>query len=102
MAELIHQNGLYPIYMPLAELKDMIGWYWFLEGMVLHRLTKVVEWVGLRPGYLLTISKWMGTLITKLLEVTCGIWIYRNITIHDNVSSLVATKGKEQLLKEIE
>ena len=47
-------------------------------------------------------ENWVRGLITKLLEATHGIWIYRNMTMHDNISGLVATKGKKQPLEEIE
>jgi hypothetical protein len=43
----------------------------------------------------------MTGLIKTLLEATHGVWIYRNITMHDSVSGMVATRGKEQLNKEI-
>ena len=54
------------------------------------------------PNNFMSINQWMAGLITALLEATHGVWIYRNITIHDAVSGMVATRGKEQLNKEIE
>ena len=40
--------------------------------------------------------------MTKLLEVTHGQWLYRNIQVHDTVSGLNAVERKEELQREIE
>ena len=50
----------------------------------------------------LTVKTWMDCLIQRLLEATHGVWIYRNLMMHDYISGLIATKGKEQLMQEIE
>ena len=44
----------------------------------------------------------MSGLIIKLLEVTHGQWLYRNIQVHDIVSGVEATLRKEEILMEIE
>jgi len=41
-------------------------------------------------------------LITRLLEITHGKWVYRNYIVHDPVSGTIATAKKEELLVEIE
>ena len=38
----------------------------------------------------------------KLLEITHGQWLYRNVQVHDAVSGLKAVKRKEELQREIE
>ena len=38
----------------------------------------------------------------KLLEITHGRWLYRNMQVHDAVSGLRAVERKEELQKEIE
>ena len=47
-------------------------------------------------------DRWMSGLIIKLLEVTHGQWLYRNIQVHDIVSGVEATLRKEEILMEIE
>jgi len=41
-------------------------------------------------------------LITKLLEVTHGQWLYQNIQVHDKVAGTLATLRKEEIQMEIE
>ena len=50
----------------------------------------------------LSLGRWSSGLITKLLEVTHGQWIYRNLLVHDKLSGVLATEKKEELQKEIQ
>jgi hypothetical protein len=47
-------------------------------------------------------EKLTGELIMKLLKVTQGQWLYRNIQVHDKVSGTLATLRKEEIQMEIE
>ena len=49
-----------------------------------------------------TAERWTEELITKLLEVTHGQWLYRNIQVHDKVAGTLATLRKEEIQMEIE
>jgi hypothetical protein len=49
-----------------------------------------------------TAERWTEELITKLLEVTHGQWLYRNIQVHDKVAGMLATLRKEEIQMEIE
>ena len=44
-----------------------------------------------------TADQWARGLITKLLEITHGQWLYRNVHVHDKVTGTLATKRKEEL-----
>ena len=50
----------------------------------------------------MSLDKWCTRLITRLLEITHGQWLYRNYIVHDPVSGMIATAKKEKLLLEIE
>jgi hypothetical protein len=50
----------------------------------------------------MSLDKWCTGLITRLLEITHGQWLYRNYIVHDPVSGTIATAKKEELLLEIE
>jgi hypothetical protein len=91
-----------PHYSNFLYSQESIGWRRMMEGMISKELILLDQHDVLKPHSKISQDNWVRGLITKLLEATHCIWIYRNITIHDNVSSLVATKGKEQLLEEIE
>ncbi len=45
----------------------------------------------------LSLRAWTRGLITKLLEVTHGQWIYRNLLVHDRTAGILATQKKEEL-----
>ena len=50
----------------------------------------------------LSLDKWATGLVTKLLEITHGQWLYRNLVVHDEVSGVLANKRKEELMMRIE
>jgi hypothetical protein len=50
----------------------------------------------------MSLDKWCTGLITRLLEITHGQWVYRNYIVNDPVSGTIATAKKEEVLVEIE
>ena len=50
----------------------------------------------------MSLDKWCTGLITRLLEITHGQWLYRNYIVHDPMSGTIAMAKKEELLLEIE
>jgi hypothetical protein len=82
--------------------QEIIGWRCTMEGMVSKELLRLDLSDILLPSSKLTKDRWVHGLISRLLEATHGQWIYQNLTIHDSISGLIATKGKESLLQEIE
>ncbi len=50
----------------------------------------------------MSLDKWSSGLITWLLEITHGQWLYRNFMVHNPVSGTIATGKKEELLLKIE
>jgi hypothetical protein len=53
-------------------------------------------------GSCTSMDKWCTGLITCLLEITHGQWLYQNYIAHDPVSGTIATAEKEEYLVEIE
>jgi hypothetical protein len=49
----------------------------------------------------MSLEKWSSGLITRLLEITHGQWVYRNFIVHDPVLGTIATARKEELIREI-
>ena len=91
-----------PEYAAFLQSQSHIGWRHMMEGMISRELLLIHQQDILLPWCRLSVLGWVQTLIRKLIEATHGVWIYRNLTIHDKISGLVATKGKEQLLQAIE
>ncbi len=50
----------------------------------------------------MSLEKWSSGLITWLLEITHGQWVYRNFIVRNPVLGTIATARKEELLQEIE
>jgi hypothetical protein len=53
-------------------------------------------------GSWMSLDKSSSGLITRLLDITHGQWLYCNFMVRDPVSGTIATRKKEELLSEIE
>ena len=73
-----------------------------MEGMISKEITCIQKSYLALSSYHLSIKRWTTGLITKLLEVTHGQWLYRNIHVHDPISGTSATLRKEGIQTEIE
>jgi hypothetical protein len=93
-----------PRFRPMALSQDKIGWRLFLEGMISKEITNIQQQYYAVNGSSMSLEKWCSGLITRLLEITHGQWIYRNYVyvVHDPMSGTIATAKKEELLLEIE
>jgi hypothetical protein len=49
----------------------------------------------------MSLDKWSSGLITRLLEITLGQWLYWNYMVHDPVSGTIVTAKKQVILLEI-
>ena len=89
-------------YEKFLHSQERIGWVKMMEGMISEELLQLDRQDILDNDCKLMVDAWVQKLIEKLLEATHGVWIYRNIMMHDSTAGFIATKGKEQLLQEIE
>lgn len=85
-----------------ATSQDIIGWRRFMEGMISKELISIQRQYYATQGGRLTPEAWARSLVVRLLEVTHGQWIYRNIQVHDSMTGTLATQRKEQIQKLIE
>ena len=102
MIEVCDRLGCEAKYRRMAKGQDVIGWRRFLEGMVCNELGRLQYDYYLACGSRKTGKKWVQLLIVKLLEITHGQWLYRNIQVHYKRSGLLATNWKEEIQAEIE
>ena len=91
-----------PVYRAFAVAQDTIGWRRFMEGMVAKELCALLGLVDFQDDSTVDISTFICDLVQKLLETTHGMWIYRNLTIHDSLSGVFANERKERLMDAIE
>ena len=91
-----------PAYHRMAISQDMIGWWRFMEGMVSKQLVDIQgEHFALR-GTSWKLDKWASGLVTRLLEVTHGQWLYRNVMVHDAITGCLAITRKEEIAAQVE
>ena len=102
MEEICNENNYGQGYREMARAQDAIGWRWFMEGMICKEIRRIQRiHAGLQASRL-SAAKWGVGLVAKLLEVTHGQWLYRNIQVHDKISGTLVTLRKEELQLEIE
>jgi hypothetical protein len=89
-------------YTRLWQSQEHIGWRRTMEGMISIKLKDLDASDILDQSSKLSVRQWRCLLVTKLIEATHGLWIYRNLTMHDHTSGMLANLRKEQLLREIE
>ena len=73
-----------------------------MEGMVSKEMLKIQDDYHAFYGGTYDALGWTEQLVIRLLEVTHGQWLYRNVLVHDQVSGVLATQRKERLQTEIE
>ena len=73
-----------------------------MEGMVANELVEFVRLYGVGDDCKLEAGIWVERLVIKLLEVTHGQWIFRNLMVHDSISGILVTKDKGELQLAIE
>ncbi len=91
-----------PQFQAFGQLQDVIGWRRFLEGMISKEIVVLQQQFYAVNGSWLSLDKWSSGLITQLLEITLGQWLYCNFMVHDPVSGTIAAGKREELLLEIE
>jgi hypothetical protein len=86
--------------MRFAASQDMIGWDNFLLGMVSMHIRPIQYSHLLASASMMNVDDWMGQFIGKLLHLTHGQWIYRNISkYHDKLGSIRKTERRDLLLE---
>jgi hypothetical protein len=86
----------------VGKSQDKIGWRRFLEGINSKEITGIQQQYYALNRMQMSLEKWSSGLITRLLKITHGQWMYQNFIVNDPVSGIIATAKKEELLWEIE
>ena len=94
-------GGQRALYGGMADSQDLIGWRRFMEGMISKEMVEIQRQFCEMVETRITAEQWAQGLITKLLEITHGQWLYRNVHVHDKVTGTLATKRKEELKEAI-
>jgi hypothetical protein len=86
----------------LAEEQDLIGWDNFMEGKISSQFEVIQHEHLLNAPTVMNASDWSKQFISKLLHITHGQWIYRNISRHHTKLGLLKDMERRQLLVEID
>ena len=86
----------------LAASVDCIGWRRFMEGMLSVELIELQKYALVESTSRLTIDKWAKELVIRLLEITHGQWLYRNVMVHDRTAGELASTRKEEIRRALE
>eukprot|EP00956_Cyclotella_meneghiniana_P026063 scaffold55552_cov75-Cyclotella_meneghiniana.AAC.2 len=100
MGEIVGRRGGH--WRQLATAMDSIGWRRFMEGMIPKVAVMIQSETEDASKCRLTVKAWSAGLVVKLLEVTHGQWLYRNVHVHDIISGEKARNRKESIRKELE
>ena len=71
-----------------------------MEGVISKEILAIQqEYLDLRGACVTptTSTSWAKGLIVRLIEITHGQWLYRNVHMHDTVTGLHATRRNEEL-----
>ena len=73
-----------------------------MEGMLSVELVELQKYALVEAESRLTIDEWAKELVIRLLEITHGQWIYRNVMVHDRTTGELVSKRKEEIRKALE
>ena len=86
----------------MARSQDIIGWRRFMEGMISqHVVQRQSDHLRCR-GTQWQLKRWASGLVVRLLEITHGQWLYRNVVVHDRTAGRLTLVRKERILVDIE
>jgi hypothetical protein len=89
-------------YQKLANSMDRIGWRRFMEGMISKEAVEIQRRAEDAGKCTMTVNNWSAGLVTKLLEVTHGQWLYRNVHVHDALTGEKVMMRKAAIRREVE
>lgn len=102
MEEICYQHSLPNWLQEVAKAQDTVGWRRFMEGMVAKRLTAQLHSKEFPHALPKTSRPTAHSLVRRLLEITHGLWIYRNLLIHEDTAGILASTNKERIAAAIE
>ena len=89
-------------YRRLAVSVDCIGWRRLMEGMISCELVELQKYALVEAHSRMTVDAWAKELVIKLLVITHGQWLYRNVIVHDRMACDLATRRKEEIREALE
>ena len=73
-----------------------------MEGMLSRELVEVQKYALVEKESRMMLDKWAKELVIRLLEISHGQWLYRNVIVHDRTAGELVTQWKEEIRKALE
>ena len=87
----------------IAISQDLIGWRNFTEGRISRLIYRRQHFhLATSTTSYLNGEDWVKQFISKLLRITHSQWIYRNLSLHDQVKGHLRLKQRINVLEQIE
>jgi hypothetical protein len=73
-----------------------------MEGMISRELVELQKYAVTESVFRMSVETWAKELVIKLLEVTHGQWLYRNVVLHDRTAGDLVSRRKEEIRDALE
>ena len=73
-----------------------------MEGMISRELVEIQKYALIESESRMSVETWAKGLVIKLLEITHGQWLYRNVVVHDKTTGDLASRRKEEIRDALE
>ena len=73
-----------------------------MEGMISRELVELQKYALIESESRMSVETWAKGLVIKLLEITHGQWLYRNVVVHDKTTGDLASRRKEEIRDALE
>jgi hypothetical protein len=73
-----------------------------MEGMISRELVELQKYALIESESRMSVETWAKELVIKLLEITHGQWLYRNVVVHDKTAGEIVSRRKEEIREALE
>jgi hypothetical protein len=73
-----------------------------MEGMISRELVELQKFALIESESRMSVETWAKELVIKLLEITHGQWLYRNMVVHDRTAGEIVSRRKEEIREALE
>jgi hypothetical protein len=73
-----------------------------MEGMISRELVELQKYALVELESRMMVDTWAKELVIKLLKITHGRWLYRNVAVHDRTAGDLVTRRKEEIREALE
>jgi hypothetical protein len=73
-----------------------------MEGMISRELVELQKYAVTESISRMSVETWAKELVIKLLEVTHGQWLYRNVVVHNRTAGDLVSRWKEEIRDALE